>query len=59
MIASEKEIREMGAQRLREQAAIDGESDGPTMAYPAKPKPKETTALVLYKLPEGEPNDRS
>jgi hypothetical protein len=49
MIASEKEIREMGLKRLREQAALDGESDGPTMAYPPKPKP--VTALVLYKLP--------
>jgi len=49
LVTTEKEIREMGARRLREQAAIDGESDGPTMAYPVKPK--EVTALVLYKLP--------
>jgi hypothetical protein len=49
MIASEQEIKEMGLRRLREQAALDGESDGPTMAYPPKPKP--VTALALYKLP--------
>lgn len=49
MTANKQETPPERTQYLREQAAYNGESDGPTMAYP--PKKKEVTALALYRLP--------